>query len=70
MKKRKAAKKKISLKDYTKRAEALKMIEIDSAASEIYGEFELNNLQVESKEEYIERYGTKKMQKGKKVSAV
>lgn len=33
-------KKKISLKDYTKRAEALKMIEIDSAASEIYGEFE------------------------------
>ena len=40
MKKRKAVKKKISLKDYTKRVEALKMIEIDSAASEIYGEFE------------------------------
>lgn len=33
-------KKKISLKDYTKRAEALKMIEIDSVAAEIYGEFE------------------------------
>lgn len=33
-------KKKISLKDYTKKAEALKMIEIDSAATEIYGEFE------------------------------
>ena len=33
-------KKKISLKDYTKRAEALRMIEIDSIAAEIYGEFE------------------------------
>lgn len=33
-------KKKISLKDYTKKAEALKMIEIDSVAAEIYGEFE------------------------------
>lgn len=29
-------------------------------------ELELNNLRVESKEEYIERYGTKKMQEGKK----
>ena len=33
-------------------------------------ELELNNLRVEPKEEYIERYGTKKMQEGKKVSAV
>lgn len=33
-------KKKISLKDYTKKAETLKMIEIDSVAAEIYGEFE------------------------------
>lgn len=33
-------KKKISLKDYTKKAEALKMIEIDSVAAEIYGKFE------------------------------
>lgn len=29
-------------------------------------ELERNNLRVESKEEYIERYGTKKMQEGKK----
>ena len=29
-------------------------------------ELERNNLRIESKEEYIERYGTKKMQEGKK----